>query len=305
MIKPKRHHWWPIAQSKHWTDSNGLIFVTRRDGTAFQANPLNIGAESELYTRFGEDNSKDTEIEQWFAEAIDGPAAKMIEHLLDSANIHRSPFEPEPSKAEVAKALGFRVNRYIDRINLPSDVRQAIASYLAALLVRHPRYLAKLIRFHEQTGAGINTRDRALDNMLHLYNVYVERIVRSIFMVSRRVGNAEYLYSDGGLMLEEPWRRDYDIPFDIHAPLTPDIAIQVLPVPTGGDLSTAMIMESTQQGVARQNRISLAGAERFVFSRHTPPSQFIFKHFGKPAPKNIGYTLLDGRLETFYDPSRR
>src|SRR5205823_6888062 len=100
---------------------------------------------------------------------------------------------------------------------------------------RHPTYLAKLTQFHGGEAAFVNARNRALDNMLRLYNIYADRIGQSVFMISRRVGDAEYLYADGGLMVDEPWRKAYDIPFDIHAPLTPDIAIEVLPIPGAVD----------------------------------------------------------------------
>jgi hypothetical protein len=71
------------------------------------------------------------------------------------------------------------------------------------------------------------------------------------------------------------------------------------------DLTRAMVVDLTKQGVARVNRIILGGAERFVFSRQNPPVTFITKHFGKPAPKNIGYRIVAGRLETFYEPNRQ
>lgn len=308
MSKPKRHHWWPMAQSRYWVDSsNGCVTVTRADGLTFPANPLNIGVESELYTRFLEDDSKDTGIEEWFAETIDAPATRMVEHLLDPANINRRPFRGRPGKERLAKAVGFRVNPYVDWVSIPPDVRCAIADYVSALLVRHPRYLGKLAAFH-RTGSPSEkeAKNKALDNMLHLFEVYRQQILRSVFLLTKRVGSSEYLYADGGLSVEEPWRREFNIPFDIHAPITPDLALQVLPIPLqlANDLSEAAIGESTNQGVARQNRIILGGAQRFVFSRQKVPPSFIIKHFGKPAPKNIGYRVEDGWLETFYDPNR-
>ena len=144
----------------------------------------------------------------------------------------------------------------------------------------------------------------ALDNMLNLYQVYTNQIAKAVFLISRRVGSSEYIYADGGIMVEEPWRTEFGIPFDIHAPLTPDIALQVLPIPSSDDLDTAAIMESNNQGTARLNRIILGGAERFVFSRQAPPLKFIVKNFGKLAPKNIGYSLNNGQLETCFDPRR-
>lgn len=308
MNKPKRHHWWPMAQSRYWTDTQGFVTVTRADGSTFRANPLNIGVESELYTRFLDDDTKDTGIEEWFAETIDRPATRMIEHLLDPSNVSRQSFRGDPAKASTARQLGFRVNPYLEKITTPPEVRLAISQYVAALLVRHPRYLARLVEFHENEAAPrASVKNRALDNMLHFYKEYVEVIARSVFLITRRVGNAEYIYADGGLVVEEPWRTTCNIPFDIHAPLTPDIALQVLPVPLhfNDDLTVAMIGESTNQGVARQNRIILGAARRFVFSRQAIPPKFVVKNIGQPAPRNIGYSVVNGRVQTFYDPTRR
>ncbi len=308
MGKPKRHHWWPMTQSRHWTGKDGNVTVTRADGSSFKTNPVNIGVESELYTRFLEDGTKDTSVEEWFAQVIDTPASTMIEHLLDSSNVTRTRFQGHPEKVRAAKAVGFRVPRYIDRISTPVEIRQSIADYVAALLVRHPRYLARLINFNKESSASDDvTKSLGLDNMLRLYAIYRERIAQSVFIVTKRVGSSEYLYADGGLVVEEPWRRDFGIPFDIHAPITPDIALQILPVPShfASDLTFATVAESTNQGVSRQNRIILGGARRFVFSREEISPTFIAANFGKPAAKNIGIGMTDGRFETLYDPTRR
>lgn len=294
-----------MVQSKHWTDVDGMVFVTRDDGTHFRTNPSNIGVESELYTRFGDGDTKDTSIEEWFAAEVDGPAKAMIEHLLDPGNVRRIPFRGDEAKAEVLRTLGFKVNPYVDLVVLPMRIRLAIARYLSALLVRHPIYLSKLTEFHQDKQVpDSEAKERALANMIHLYNVYAEAISRSMITISRRVEAYEYLYGDGGLVVQEPWRRADGIPFDIHAPVTPDIALQVLPLPIKTDLNAAPVSEVTDNGVIRQNRIVLGGTRRFVFSRSAPPAEFIANNFGKPAPKNIGYRFVDGRLETRFDPSR-
>lgn len=294
-----------MAQSRHWTNPKGFVFVTRANGTTFQTSPLNIGVKSELYTRFAEDGEKNVAIEEWFAETIDGPTTKMIEHLQDPSNIRRQRFQCDSQKAKTAKSLGFLVNPYVDRVQLPPEIRKAISSYLAALLVRHPNYLAKLTAFHDdETTSTKEIKNRALDNMLRLYQIYTDKIATAVFIITRRIDSAEYVYADGGLLVEEPWRHEFGVPFDIHAPLTPDIALQVLPIPQSNDLDTATIMEATNQGVARQNRIILGGAQRFVFSRQEPPVKFITSNFGKPAPQNIGYRITSGHLHVTYDPSR-
>lgn len=281
--------------------------VTRANGETFSTNPLNIGVESELYTRFLEDDSKDTAVEKWFAETIDAPATQMIEHLLDPANVTRKSCYIQPEKRKTLKEIGFKANQYVDLISIPNEVRQAIAGYVAALLVRNPLYIDKLKQFHAKTvPSNTEAKNRALDNMLYLFDVYRQKISQSVFILTKRVGSSEYVYSDGGLMVDEPWRREFNIPFDIHAPLTPDLALQVLPVLLShtSELSTAAIGEQTNQGVARMNRIILGGAQRFVFSRQVVPSSFIVKNFGKPAPRNIGYRVIEGKLEAFYGPNR-
>lgn len=305
MNKPKRHHWWPQVQSRHWTQEDGCVCVTRKDGTTFRANPINVAVESELYTRFGADDSKDTWIEEWFGNEIDAPAGMMINHLLDPTNIRRRRFTPDSTKATQARALGFRVYPYLEEILLPDGIRTAIARYVAALLVRHPDYLrrlASLVSLGQENPADL--RSVALDQMLVLYEQYRERIERSVIMVSRRIGSSEYLYADGGLMVKEPWNQEIGVPFDIHAPLTPDIAIQILPTPEPEKLPTAIVFDATNQGVSRQNRIILGGARRFVFSRQTPPKEFIGKNFGVPAPANICLHVNRTEVHARYDASR-
>ena len=104
-----------------------------------------------------------------------------------------------------ALLLGFRVNPYVDKIHLPAEVRQAISSYLAALLVRHPAYLAKLTQFHQvDTTLPNEAKNRALDNMLHLYGIDAKKIANSVLIITRRVESAEYIYADGGSWLMSP-----------------------------------------------------------------------------------------------------
>jgi hypothetical protein len=303
--RPKRHHWWPQAQSRFWTAADGKVCVTRADGTYFRTSPTNIGVESELYTRFTDDDQKDVAVEDWFAAEIDGPARVLIEHLLDPTNSRRRSFRGDPEKAETVRQLGYKVNPYLEEVATPSEVREAIARYVAALLVRHPSYLSKLVHFHSPDSINSRvTKNRALDNMVWLHGVYTERMRTAAFVISRAIDAHEFLYADGGVKVEEPWKTTHGIPFDVHAPITPELAVAVLPLPDVEDLDRAAVMECTNQGVARLNRIVLGVAQRFVFSRQVPPSKFIAENFGKPAPKNIGYRVINGRLESKYDPNR-
>ncbi|MES2832063.1 MAG: hypothetical protein V4695_08735 [Pseudomonadota bacterium] len=299
-----------MAQSRFWTNNDGYVTVTRADGSLFKTDPLNIGVESELYTRFLEDDSKDTTVEEWFAQTIDGPATKMINYLLDPANVIRKLGPRHRSYAlmrlaAMAKEAGYRVHPYMEFISIPDEIRHAIADYVSALLVRHPTYLAKLKKFHVRlTASDKQAKNSALEDMLRMFEIYKEKIAHAPFVLSKTSGSAEYLYADGGLLVDEPWREDSRIPFDIHAPLTPELSLQVLPMPLqfADDLSTASIGEQTNQGVARSNRIILEGAKRFVFSRQEIPATFIKQNFGKPAPRNTSICIENGELKVSNRP---
>lgn len=304
-MRPKRHHWWPEAQSKHWTQSDGLVCVTTNKGHVFRTTPGNIGVESNLYTRFRDDDVKDDSIESWFAEAVDDSVASILDHILDQSNHRRRPHRGDPKKAETLRDLGYAVYPYIEEVATPSDIRTSIASYLAALLVRNPTYLNKLVAFHKsEQPVRARQRDAALDNMLWLHSLYTERIASSLYIFTSRSSSNEFLHADGGLNVDEPWRAENSMPFDLHVPLTPDLAVTVLPLPGPIDLEYGSLVRCNNQGVSRLNRISLATAQRFVFSRQEPPVEFVKKNFGKPAPLEFGFRFVNDKLETIYDPKR-
>jgi hypothetical protein len=313
MSDPKRHHWWPILQSKHWTGPDGLIHVTRADGTGYRVNPKNIGLEGDLYTRYALTGEKDLTIERWFSTEIEGPFRATLDFLASLPGRQRVPLTLDPAKKEESKLLGFVTNDYRESISLPPDHRLSLSKYLAALLVRNPRYIRKLVEFHEERtkdwlskkyeGLDLEKgiRTVALENMVRTFNIYGEQIVRSDFMFLRNETKNEFVFSDGGIVADEPWSSA--VPFTIHAPLTPSLAVEVLPSPKPFYRDRAFLVEVSTVGVKRFNRISLQDSERFVFTRSSPPSDFIVRYFGKPAPKAFGHRWINGRLETKYDKS--
>lgn len=305
---PKRQHWWPLVQSKHWANAHGQIHACRSDGTFFATNPINLAVESELYTFLEENGSKNAELEHWLSREIDDPLESALAYLSDKSRIQRRRIVThDPQKAAVCERLGFRITNYVEFFPITDHVRRDLARYIAAQLVRSPRYVEKLIDFQvsENAVTDANRAKRyALDNLKTIFELYAERIASADLMLLGRDGSSEFLFADGGLHVEEPWRSQAGIPFDIHAPLTPDLTLQVLPVrdPVFGNKLPLSVV--TNAGVARMNRIVVGAARRFVFSRGAPPSNFIAKNFGVPAPKNIGYRYVNGELETIYDPTR-
>ena len=284
--QPKRHHWWPQAQSRFWVDSSDTVCVTHRDGKTFRANPTNIGVESELYTRFGEDGSKDTSIEDWFSQVIDDPARTMIEHFLDQSNVRRVPFQGRKAEAEFAKSLGYLIHPYLDLYSVPASLREAVAAYAAALVVRHPTYIQKLSALNKiASDSHIDAKNRTLDNMLRMFDVFRAAMLNSQLVLDRRVGDYEYLFADGGVLVSERWTGESGIPFTVHAPLTPDLSLSVFPLSFATGIPGVPMAEATNKAVARANRVALGAAKRFVFSKNPVNSKFVVEHFGKPPPR--------------------
>jgi hypothetical protein len=318
MTDPKRHHWWPILQSKHWTGLDGLIHVTRADGSVFKANPTNIGLEGDLYTRYELTGGKDLTIERWFSEEIEGSFRETLDFVSSIPGYQRERLHLNQEglkKRDETNEIGFIISDYRESIDLPATHRLSLAKYLSALLVRNPRYILKLQGYHERenkTWIKDNLevvdikkaiRNLALDNMLKLFDQYRETIFASDFMFIKRESANEFIYSDAGIVAKEPWGRN-GIPFTIHAPLTPDLIVEVLPTPKRFFENRGFLTKVSNVGVKRFNRICIGGAERFVFTRSQPPVGFIKQNFGKPPPEAFAHGWRNGNLETIYDKSR-
>ncbi|WCT73040.1 DUF4238 domain-containing protein [Sphingomonas naphthae] len=288
-----------------------MLHVVRADGTTFRAPPSKVGVEGELYTRLDPSGAKDRDIERWFSREIETPFAGALAQLLTLEGIERRKFpgHGDPVKRKEVQELGFIVGDYDERMPLTVPVRHAIANYLAALVVRSPSYLTKLTDWHwannGTSGLPVDPaifRGFALENMLFLYDVYREAIAGGYINLMIADCGREFLFADGGVTAREPWSKR-PMPFDLYAPLTPKLAFNVLPLPdayTGG----LWISRINARGVARFNRMMLADAKSFVFSKSPTPLDFIAKHLGVPAPSPFGSRWIDGRLETKYDRSR-
>ena len=295
--QPKRHHWWPQLQSGYWTGDNGLINVVKSDGSSFAASPTRIGVEGDLYTRFEVTGGKDVTIEKWFSSEIETPFVRALERLISMDGLlrYRRPSAPS-TKTRNASDLGFVVRQDFQIMPLSPEHRKAIDAYLAALLVRNPLYLAKLVQFHDKNGGMLPPelpRSRAiksvaLNSMLEVFKLYRDVISQADLGLVIVDCDRELLFGDSGITAKEPWLPG-PLPFDIHAPLTPTLALEVLPTPIPRlNRNSCLIMPVNAKGVARFNRIALSDAERFIFSRGQPPIDFIRKHFGAAAPQSIG-----------------
>src|ERR1700742_1193391 len=201
MTDPKRHHWWPILQSKHWTGADGLIYATKEDGSSYKANPKNIGLEGDLYTRYEISGEKDLTIERWFSQEIEGPFRETLDFIASIPGLQRERLRLDQEgvrKRELSQELGLVVSDYRESLDLPPKHRLTLAKYLAALLVRNPRYIRKLEGFHDRENKSFladkvedadykkGVKSLALDNMLKIFDTYGRTVVASDFMFLKR-----------------------------------------------------------------------------------------------------------------------
>ncbi|MEM6858710.1 MAG: DUF4238 domain-containing protein [Pseudomonadota bacterium] len=224
MTQPKRHHWWPQFQSGHWTDENGQITAVRADGTSFRAAPDKLAVERDLYTRFDLSGEKDLSIESWFSAQIEHPFSAALKHIaaLDEITVAwRNP--PNPAKEQEIKELGFVVPKDAEFLPIEGWHRSAVNEYLAALLVRNPRYLEKLIAFHDEhqnslpkeLPRGQALKSVALDNMLSVFEIYRDKIAESHIALLIAEGSNDFLFGDAGITAQEPWKPG-PIPFTVR-----------------------------------------------------------------------------------------
>lgn len=271
----------------------------------FRTKPVNLGVEKELYTFIDAEGSSNSDFELFLAKEVDGPFSSAFDDIFDFRKVYRNHFNPEPKKKQTAKQLGFIVSDEVVSLPISPEHKELLSVYVAALLVRSPKYLKKVLSFHsvENQLPDNLAKQATLENLKFLLDVYAKRICASDLVFIRNKGSNEFLYGDAGIEAKEPWS-NYGIPFDIYVPMTPKISLSVLPTPNPRDPLAAIVSDVNNQGVKRFNRIVVGNSKKFVFSRDNPPINFITKYIGKPAAKAHGTRVLKGSVEVIYDSSR-
>lgn len=308
MSDPKRHHWWPQLQSGLWCGPDETVAVVDNvNGRVFRTSPYNIGVEGQLYSFTNEFGETDASLETWLAKEVDDPFDKAFPRIFDLSKIERRSWPRQPTRHEMSQMrdLGYNPRLFDEILPINNGDKQILSNYVAALLVRNPKYLGKLMEFHKDhvwRKENVDTKHVALANMTYLYDLYRGKISQSELGLEIRDGEHEFLFADAGIVAQEPWRSE-NLPFDLHVPLTPDLALEVIPI-SRPIFRGIWVTRAGNKAIARQNRIVLGAATSFAFSRGQPPVDFIKKHFGKPPPDAFGYRFKDGKLETRYFPER-
>jgi len=229
---------------------------------------------SELYTRIDANGNPNTEIEEWFSTKIEGPFRPILDQILTLPHLTTEPAPHNAEKKNLVNQLGFITNKSVDFIKLSNNEVHLLSKYIAALLVRTPTYLTKIANYHDtitpaEFSWGPFCRNDLitqikLNQMLQALDAYYEVISKSDFIFIKTKCDKEFLYSDTGIVAQEPWNSG-GIPFDIHAPLTPELAVNVLPAPNPVFRNKCPVAYLNSQGVSRMNRIIVGNAENFVW----------------------------------------
>jgi hypothetical protein len=282
------------------------VYVIRGDGEFVRLTKDQIAVKGHLYTRVDESGERNTEIETWFADKIESPFSPVLDDLVQLRGLRTRSFKPDEQGLRMIQNIGYEVPPFLEFIEVTPERREIISSYVAALLVRNPRYLERVLKFHQASIGDLSStelKNITLNNMLYVYEIYKAEIRKSDFTLTNRVGEHEFLFSDGGITAQEPWSRGM-VPFQLHVPLTPDVSLGVVAGNSELDSSIVKVARVKNKVTSYHNRVVLSDAVRFVYSRGYPPLHFIKRYFGVPAPKVFEYRELNGRTETKFKPHR-
>jgi len=166
--KGERHHWWPIALSKHWVDASGKVNVLKQDGSSFSSTPKNIARVSDGHNVLYDGPSPWDATYEWeYDEADDGMATvvSFLELCLESFSNQKSFVE----------------------IQLQPEIDRLLCICLASLVIRSPRYRESCVALAEDFRGPLSRKER---NRLIASNMRG----RIAFFASK---NEEFIFGDG------------------------------------------------------------------------------------------------------------
>lgn len=277
MNEPIRHHWWPQLNSKLWKAEDGLIKFMNSKGIIKKSQPINIGIVKNLYSFYDENDKINNKVERILSK-IDG---KMAEFII---NFNNKKIEDRIFYREnylQFKELGYKVEKGIDIIKLSRKEISIISLYIASMLVRTPKNLYNLgLKYIDHK----NPKAESLTEMLTLCLKYYNHIKNGEICFLKKDASNEFIFTDGGPIMDQPFSQYSDLPFTIHFPLSPEICIQFIAAPKLYK-AKSYIVKCSNTAIANHNRLIMSGAKDFVYGRSKIPIDFCMKHWGKSPPK--------------------
>jgi hypothetical protein len=310
MNSPKRHHWWPECHSKLWVAENGLITMIDIDGVARPVTPENAGVIKHHNTVRLSDGTIDTSLENYFADEIENPVARV---LLRLANERLRSFawdkyidkEFASREGRGIRADGFLPTKLGYCVSLPAADRIAVARYFASLLVRVPSYKDELkssLRIEGFRKILNLPEDQATfeADLLHVEIVrrhlsdYAKRLLECAWLIIESP-NQEILFSDTPIVPSALGWGDAEA----LCPISPNRCIMFIRGYKPPMEDSLMIVQSTPRSIRALNQTLLQNSQRFVFCRSSFPLGFILKHFGTRQARitPVFQTRDDNRLD--------
>lgn len=278
MSEPKLHHWWPVFHQRHWTDSNGRVHVVRKD-KAYAVSPPNNAAIRDDNTLVESDGTKNREVEKWFADHVEGPAATALASLerFRTASVRRLP------APQAAPRIGGVTNGTVGirDVTITASEREALGRYMASLVVRVPSYRYQIsgvlssLRKRAKVERGVKipepsfTEDRnsQIQWMVNHLEDFGRVIARSFWMAFESPSSDRFIIGDTPVLpYHEPDRR-----LSYVLPVFPDLVISVLNHPQGNPTNTTVpVIQCGKELVSDYNEKSVRQSRMAVFSNATP-----------------------------------
>ena len=307
---PKRHHWWPQCHSTLWVDGEGCVTTITSSGEIRRTQPVNIAVRGHYYSVRMPGGSRDATLETFFADTIEGPAAPILARLAAET---RRDYQLETRYNKQAlrrdwksiKGDGFVPDTRAFSAAFSEADRQALARYVASMIVRVPSYKDKLNsnRMLENVAALLcrSTDDaRFATDKLHIEILrrhledYAARLAECAFILIDTPEGLEFIIGDTPII---PAALGFG-EAEAICPITPNRALLIIRGWRAPFADRIAIFRSQPKSVRAFNTTMLQNAEREIFCRTVLPLGYVAKHIGTRQARLISSinTASDDRI---------
>lgn len=289
---PKRHHWWPQCHSSLWVDGEGCVTTITSAGEVRRTQPINTAVRGHYNSVRLPDGSRDATLETFFADTVEGPVAPVLARLATETRRDlqlESRYDTETLRRNCKgiKEDGFVPDARAFSARFSDSDRQALARYVASLIVRVPSYKDELNsnRMRENVSAllGMPADDARFEtDSLHVEIVrrhledYAGKLEACVFILIDAPEGEEFLIGDTPVI---PAALGFG-EAEAMCPITPDRALLIMSGWRPPFADRIAIFRSQRKSVRAFNTTMLQNAEREIFCRTALPLTYVDKHIG-------------------------
>jgi hypothetical protein len=289
---PKRHHWWPQCHSTLWIDGEGCVTTITSACEIRRTQPVNTAVRGHYNSIRLPDGRRDAALETFFADTVEGPVAPVLARLATETRRDRQ-LESRYDKPMLRREWkGIKDDGFVPDIRAFSarfsdTDRQALARYVASLIVRVPSYKDELNsnRMLENVAAllGVPADSARFEtDSLHVEIVrrhledYAAKLKACAFILIDASKEEEFIIGDTPVI---PAALGFG-EAEAMCPITPDRALLIISGWRPPFADRIAIFRSQRKSVRTFNTTMLQNAEREIFCRTALPLAYVDKHLG-------------------------